>query len=621
MCENHVVVVVVVEVRARRNHPTTPHSTFDRCNEDETKDDAKVEHVVQHESCRRMHTWKDGRPNHTTNGGTKPSTNLGNVDARCKRIDGTNDKPTSFSCVVNVEGRGREHHVDRMHLRLSRDNERRRAGPCPFRDRSISEATTRETRCECESVANDTSATCLHHVRRSTDTRARVGFLLEWCACDANRCWIPPWPATGFGVFANGTKLGCVADRWAHTCALLCAGQVVCGIAIAGSASALLYQFMKMSGIVLGALMVVIGLLGVVGSAIKHRPMLNLYLVGALFGVMLTFQYIGELGREVTVDCALAELDVRTINLSTAMKKSKDKELFASIYSRMDEMEQMMSMVHAGAVESLAIKSPDDKLRMTDAKYIRKKLDMLHRIASEIESDPIPYEVIAHVVKQARGENKEGEDADANQEGEAEERREVLRLSDRQKYVKLLSKDDKQFIEDRLKAAEKVLDFIDDHDDGEGDVELTTDSYRELLEILTGAFDHPKLEKKSEDILDDLDLSVKELPNMHGAIQRAKSDSYGKDKVEKYIEEMHELEKLRAEKKKKWTQEFRQKLMHSNRQRAKLNYGIDDMPQHCIEDEKALSIITKAGYALVSFLLLCAFIVLNLLFHIPQKGD
>ena len=144
VCENHV--VVVVEVRARRNHPTTPHDTYDRCNEDETKDDVKVEHVVQHEGCRRMHTWKDGRPNRTTNGGTKPSSNLGNVDARCKRIDGTNESPTSFSCVVNVEGRGQEHHDDHMHLYLSRDNERRRAGPCPFRDRSSSEATTRETR-------------------------------------------------------------------------------------------------------------------------------------------------------------------------------------------------------------------------------------------------------------------------------------------------------------------------------------------------------------------------------------------------------------------------------------------------------------------------------------------
>lgn len=422
-------------------------------------------------------------------------------------------------------------------------------------------------------------------------------------------------------MFASGSRWGCIADRWAQTCALLCAGQVVCGIAIAVSANALLYQFMKTSGMILGALMVLIGLLGVVGSAMKHRPVLNLYLVGALFGVMLTFQYIGELGREVTVDCALAELDIRTINLASAMKKSKDKELFASIYSRMDEMEQMMSMVHAGAVESLAIKSPDDKLKMTDAKYIRKKLDMLHRIAAEIESDPIPYEVIAHVVEAKKGDEKTGEETESSGEDEGGKGKEVLRLRERQRYVKLLSTEDKQFIEKRLKAAEEVLDFIDDHDDGDGDVELTTESYRELLNILAGAFNHPKLEKKNEDILDDLSISVKEVPNMHGAIQRAKSDSYGKDKVEKYLEEMHELEKLREQKKKKWTEEFKQKLMHSNRNRAKLNQGLDDMPQHCVEDEKAMSIISKAGYALVSFLLFCAFIVLNLLFQIPPKGD
>eukprot|EP00963_Diacronema_lutheri_P005249 scaffold408_cov347-Pavlova_lutheri.AAC.23 len=284
-------------------------------------------------------------------------------------------------------------------------------------------------------------------------------------------------------------------------------------------------------------------------------------------------------------------------------------------------MEQMMSMVHAGAVESLAIKSPDDKLKMTDAKYIRKKLDMLHRIAAEIESDPIPYEVIAHVVEAKKGDEKTGEETESSGEDEGGKGKEVLRLRERQRYVKLLSTEDKQFIEKRLKAAEEVLDFIDDHDDGDGDVELTTESYRELLNILAGAFNHPKLEKKNEDILDDLSISVKEVPNMHGAIKRAKSDSYGKDKVEKYLEEMHELEKLREQKKKKWTEEFKQKLMHSNRNRAKLNQGLDDMPQHCVEDEKAMSIISKAGYALVSFLLFCAFIVLNLLFQIPPKGD
>ena len=55
-----------------------------------------------------------------------------------------------------------------------------------------------------------------------------------------------------------------------------------------------LYQFTSFTGQFLGALMVFAGLVGYLGGHIKNANIVNLQLIVSIIGILLAFQFIGE---------------------------------------------------------------------------------------------------------------------------------------------------------------------------------------------------------------------------------------------------------------------------------------------------------------------------------------
>lgn len=67
-----------------------------------------------------------------------------------------------------------------------------------------------------------------------------------------------------------------------------------------------LYAFSSATGTILGGLLCFMSIVGMIGSSLKARNILNVYLVGTLLIMILCFHFVSEVQREVNVDCAMA---------------------------------------------------------------------------------------------------------------------------------------------------------------------------------------------------------------------------------------------------------------------------------------------------------------------------
>ncbi|KAK9819842.1 hypothetical protein WJX72_003138 [[Myrmecia] bisecta] len=101
---------------------------------------------------------------------------------------------------------------------------------------------------------------------------------------------------------------------------------------------------------------------------------------------MLAFQFVGEVGRETQVDCALAELYLSGQATQKLLENAQAAEIFNSIYMRMNEMEDMLSMAQHGAITHLKLSAEQEALKQNDHAYIRAKLELLRAHAEKARS-------------------------------------------------------------------------------------------------------------------------------------------------------------------------------------------------------------------------------------------
>jgi hypothetical protein len=91
-------------------------------------------------------------------------------------------------------------------------------------------------------------------------------------------------------------------------------------------------QFTETTGIILGLLLMVSGLIGYLGGMKRN-------------GILLAFQFIGEAVRDTQVDCALAELYHRGKATEKALDAARQTEAMSALYSRLNELEDSLTMV------------------------------------------------------------------------------------------------------------------------------------------------------------------------------------------------------------------------------------------------------------------------------------
>ncbi|KAK9909935.1 hypothetical protein WJX75_009692 [Coccomyxa subellipsoidea] len=319
----------------------------------------------------------------------------------------------------------------------------------------------------------------------------------------------------GFG--ASSYRKG--SAKWSRACKAVCivllgAGALMALISLTNANSS-----PRVTGMILGALLGLGGLAGFAGAQSRSANLLNIGVVVSIIGLLIAFQFIGEVGREAEVDCALAELYVRGLATERLVKDQHQAEIFSTIYSRINEMEDMLDLVQHGAIKAVDLRAKQDQLRETDQAYIQAKLQQLHQHA-EIMLDSV-----------------------------------LKNPNITEESYKLMAQHEKDALQTRIDLADQAIVKIKAKHADEN-FTLSLPEYEEILDALVGSHytnvpDH--LSHESHHELGALLMQAKaELPNMQGALERTQENQYHLYNVDGAGDDITELARVRAEKQKDW---------------------------------------------------------------------
>merc|ERR1711920_50857 len=210
-----------------------------------------------------------------------------------------------------------------------------------------------------------------------------------------------------FGMLAPG-PLSKQAQSWlGKVVAYMCIMQALLGMKVVHGSMNMLFSLTSLTGQVLGLFMIFVGVLGALGGFRSARVFLNAYIVGALLVMLLCFQFMSEVQREMHVDCELAELDIRLSEVEDAADGRAHKEMFGNMASRLDELDDTLTMIDdkaarialggsgdAEASDELVQSARNQKqagiqLKMNDKQYITNRLQMIRDHANAVLEHPV----------------------------------------------------------------------------------------------------------------------------------------------------------------------------------------------------------------------------------------
>lgn len=359
--------------------------------------------------------------------------------------------------------------------------------------------------------------------------------------------------------------------------------QLIIGFFVLIVSSRYLYQFTETTGLFLGALLVLSGGLGYLGGAKRSPNLINLQLVLSIVGILLAFQFVGEVVRDAQVDCALAELHHRGRALERSVEEARSAEAMHAVYDRLNELEDTLNMVQQGSGVTGELKKEQQQLRMTDLNYIKAKIDMVKRHAEDVLNSVLKNEAINAAT------------------------------------IAQMNEDEKAALRRRLDTADRVMERIQSKTHGaapqgqEAHNVLTFDDYRDILAALTDSSIVPDKAAHPE-----LLQAIRELPNMQAAIQRQRADAYHTLMVGSAGAEFQRQVQLRKAKRDRFEAIFEQQL---NRKNERGKDYVDDLPEHCVKETKGEKVVVLTGVMIIMVLLASSYTSLSLSFRLPTKGE
>lgn len=429
--------------------------------------------------------------------------------------------------------------------------------------------------------------------------------------------------AKGFGMLnadvlsrANSSSLG-------RGVFLLCILQVLVAICVLWACYTFLYDFSSATGMIIGVLLCAVSCIGLIGSSIRNRSLLNVYLIGTLLVMILCFHFVSEVQREVNVDCSMAELDIRLEHLEEVADRNAQSQMFTSLVSRLDEMDEMLDMVEAktkaiaeagsdAAAEAAARAASEQQrkateLRMNDYSFLKNKLLTLKEHAVKVIESSEKFDDMSNEV---------------------------------------MSQEERDRLENRLEAAEEVFRRVEQLEQtdmrGEGDdPQFSVDEYKALLKALTSAtVEVNNLHKKKKTGLEtnvDAKTMYKEMAdvrNVKRVLDRHLDNEYGDDENEDAdfdgtmaaasgyeTPEMKKRKQQLQAKRDSFRKNFEKQLVDNYYGEGGKELDIDDLPEHCLMETSARNILGYCAVALLGLQLASAYLVLSLLFRIPVKVD
>lgn len=356
-------------------------------------------------------------------------------------------------------------------------------------------------------------------------------------------------------------------------------GQMVVGVAVLLLSARFLYQVTETTGLFLGGLLVASGAVGYAGGARRNANLVNLQLVASVVGILLAFQFLGEVVRDAQVDCALAELYHRGRATEKAVDEARQAEAMQAVFNRLNELEDTLTAVQSGAASHVELRREQQQLRFTDLNYIRAKVDMVRRHAEEVLNSVLKNEAI---------------NADS-----------IARMGEEEKAA----------LRRRLETADKVMERIAKahQADGAAAGDLSFEEYTEVLAALTDERVVPDRAVHPE-----LQQALRELPNMQAAMQRKQADAYHTLMVGAAGAELTRAQEARRRRRDQWAQQFQMQL--AGKQAGGKDY-VADLPEHCLKETAGEKVVIAAGVAMILLQLATAYVSLSLSFRLPVKGE
>jgi len=382
-----------------------------------------------------------------------------------------------------------------------------------------------------------------------------------------------------------GVRRGSKPQLWSNICKFTCAFQMVGGVFLAFLSTTHLFDYMMTTGVIIGGLLFIIGAIGLVGSFKQNKDFLNFHIVGAILTIMLSFQFTGQVWREVEVDCALAELYLKSNAVEEVTRKTAQNEMFDTIYNRINQMEDMLAMVHDGVKKSTALLGEGKPIAdiADDRDFFHSKLGVLHRHAADIRKEIMNNPNIT------------------------------------QEKVEQWAPEHRNALDEKLLAAEKVLKRVDEHYSTEGK-KIDAAEYEELLHAVTAAFLTPtepgvRMDRDTTELAEAHD----DLPDTQSSIARLQSAIKNLDELSKENEQLSvQMKDRRAH----WNTEYIKILQRSrqNQRTAHVN-ALENMPEHCIKEHTGLKYMGFGGLGVALSQLTSIYFTLCLQFRIPLKAE
>eukprot|EP00803_Ostreobium_quekettii_P005185 evm.model.scf_1011EXC.1 EVM.evm.TU.scf_1011EXC.1 scf_1011EXC:4302-10239(-) len=369
-----------------------------------------------------------------------------------------------------------------------------------------------------------------------------------------------------------GTK-GRSEEAWLKACKWSCGLQMSGGLVIVICSTMFLFEHSKAAGQIIGALLMVVGSVGMYGSLKASREALNIHLMGVVLAMMLAFQFVGQVSREMDVDCAIAEIFVREKMTETIIRKQQGSTVLNAIYTRLDEMEDLMSMTEKGVVKNWEHYQEQMKLRNIDIQLLHERVATLHKHAETL--------------LEATGSNE-------------------LKGAKQKKMKKL--EETALKVQNRLESTE--------------DIELSYKDYEDMLRELMGAFEQLPLRHNAaaKSSRDDVRKEINDLGNIEEVWDRLEEDFYEGLKIGPVGEQLEAMEKERNEKRQKWSEKF-DAAMVEHQTAGMVEPQLADYPEHCIVESSGSGAIDFVGFVVLMSQAASGFCALTTLFKLPIKID
>ena len=154
----------------------------------------------------------------------------------------------------------------------------------------------------------------------------------------------PPNPLSPHPPTPTHTRIA-VTARYAAVQQALSLASIVLGLLLFLLSWSSLAHLTATTGEVAGLLLSLSGGVGYLGVRQRSGALVNAQIVAAMACVILGFNLIGEVSRDVQVDCALAELHQRSVALDKSVAALRQDEAMHAVVNRLTELEGEMSLV------------------------------------------------------------------------------------------------------------------------------------------------------------------------------------------------------------------------------------------------------------------------------------